>query len=250
MGLIKTKGIVIGVANSSDHDKVLTVLTPDLGKISVFCKGAKKPKSALLNTTEYLAFSEMILYRSVNEHYSINSAEVIEVFYNLRTDLEKLNYATTISKMVYDVTQENEEASQILSLFLNTLFVLSETEKDRDLIFSIFQIRLLAILGFLPNVARCVQCGTPMLEEMNDFYFSIREDGVKCEVCQRLDKGIIHLSKTAFSALIYILSCDAKKLFSFEIPREAIEELKLLARIYTTQKLEKEYSVVLYEKKR
>lgn len=246
MGLIKTKGIVIGVANSADNDKILTMLTPDLGKISVFCKGAKKSKSALLNSTEYLAFSEIILYKSANDNYSINSAEVIEVFYNLRIDIEKLNYATTISKMVYDVTQENEPAIQILQLFLNTLFVLSETEKNMDLIFSIFQIRLLAIIGFLPNVAKCINCGAPMVEEMNEFYFSIKDDGVKCEMCKRLDKSAIHLSKTAFSALIYALSCDSKKLFSFEIPEDAIEELKLLTRIYTAQKLEKEYVVQKY----
>ena len=246
MGLIKTKGIVIGIANSADHDKILTVLTPDLGKISVFCKGAKKSKNALLNATEYLAFSEMILYKSANEHYSINSAEVIEIFYNLRIDIEKLNYATTISKIIYDITQENEPAVQVLQLFLNTLFVLSETEKNKDLVLSVFELRLLAQIGFLPNVARCVNCGTLMHEEMNDFYFSIKDDGVKCEICKRLDKGIIHLSKTAFSALIYILSCQAKKLYSFDIPEEAILELKLLAKIYVTQKLEKEYSVLLY----
>ena len=246
MGLIKTKGIIIGVANSADNDKVLTVLTPDLGKISVFCKGAKKTKSALLNSTEYLAFSEFIIYKSTNDNYSINSAEVIEVFYKLRTDIEKLNYATTIAKIIYDVTQENEQAVQILQLFLNTLYVLSETEKNMDLVLSIFEIRLLAIIGFLPNVAKCTNCNTPMIEEMNDFFFSIKDDGVKCEICQRVDKGVIHLNKTTFSALIYILSCEPKKIYSFEIPGEAIDELKLLATIYTTQKLEKEYIVQKY----
>ena len=246
MGLIKTKGIVIGVANSADNDKVLTILTPDLGKISVFCKGAKKTKSTLINVAEYLAFSEFVIYKSANDNYSINSADIIEVFYNLRIDIDKLNYATTISKIIYDVTQENEPAVQILQLFLNTLFVLSETKKNMDLIFSIFQIRLLAIIGFLPNVARCVNCGTVMTEEMNNFHFSIKDDGVKCEICQRLDKGIIHLSKTAFSAIIYTLSCDCKKIFSFEIPENAIDELKVLTRLYTTQKLEKEYIVPKY----
>lgn len=246
MGLIKTKGIVIGVANSADNDKVLTILTPDLGKITAFCKGAKKQKSALLNSTEYLAFSEIIIYKSANDNYSINSAEVIELFYNLRVDIEKLNYATTISKIVYDVTQENEPASQILQLFLNTLYILSETDKNKDLVLSIFELRLLAIIGFMPKVSKCVNCETPMTEEMEDFYFSIKDDGVKCEICKRLDKGIIHLSKTAFSTLIYVLSCEPKKLFAFEIPEDAINEIKLLAKIYTTQKLEREYVVQKY----
>jgi DNA repair protein RecO (recombination protein O) len=168
------------------------------------------------------------------------------VFYNLRTDLDKLSYATEISKMIYDVTEENIPAYDILSLFLNTLYVISESEKSLDLIYSVFQIRLLAILGFLPQVSSCVNCGEPMVENMDDFYFSIKEDGVKCKACQKLDKSVIHLSKTTFSAFIYILSCDSKKLFSFEIPQESINELSMLSKVYTTQKLDKEYKVIKY----
>ena len=61
-----------------------------------------------------------------------------------------------------------------------------------------------------------------------------------------MDKSIVHLSKTSFSALIYVLSCDSKKLFSFEIPDEAIQELKVLTKLYTTSKLEKEYVIQKY----
>ena len=128
-----------------------------------------------MSSSEYLSFSEFVLYKSPNDNYSINSAETIEVFYNLRTDLDKLSYATEISKMVYDVTEENIPAYDILSLFLNTLYVISESDKSLDLIYSVFQIRLLAILGFLPQVATCINCGEPMVESMEDFYFSIKD---------------------------------------------------------------------------
>ena len=214
------------------------------GKISCFYKGVKKSKSSTLNSSEYLSFNELVIYKSPSDHYSINSAEVIELFYNLRTDVDKLNYATTISKMIYDVTEENIPAPDILQLFLNTLYVISETDKNLDLIFCVFRIRLLAILGFLPQIATCIDCGKPMTEDMNEFYFSIKDDGVKCDSCQKLDKSIIKLSKTTFSALIYTLSCDSKKLFSFEIPEEDLQELKLICKIYTAQKLEKEYDIM------
>lgn len=246
MGLIKTKGIVIAVANSSDNDKVLTVLTQDLGKISVFCKGAKKNKSALLNVSEYLAFSDFIIFKSPNDKYSLNSAEVIELFYNLRMDIEKLNYATVMTRIIYDVVQENQYSEEILQLLLNSLYVLSNTDKDCDLVLSIFEIRILALLGFTPRVNSCVSCGTPMTEDMQEFFFSIKDDGVKCEVCSRIDKGTIKLNKTSFMALIYILTAEPKKLFSFEVPEESINELKLLAQIYLTEKLEKEYKVIKY----
>ena len=244
MGVIKTKGIVIASANSSDNDKVLTILTPDLGKISAFYKGAKKSKTASLNSSEYLSFSDLVLYKSPNDNYSINNAETIEVFFNLRVDIDKLNYATAISKMVYDVTEENIPSYDILQLFLNTLYVISETDKNLDLVFSVFQIRLLAILGFLPQIDRCINCDEPMVEEMEEFYFSIKDDGVKCKTCQKLDKSIIRLSKASFSAIVYALSCDAKKLYSFELPQDDIDELKVFTKLYTTQKLDKEYNVI------
>ncbi len=214
------------------------------GKISAFYKGAKKSKMASLNSSEYLSFNDLLLYKSPNDNYSINSAETIEVFYNIRTDIDKLNYATVISKMIYDVTEENIPSYDILQLFLNTLYVISETEKDLDLVFSVFQIRLLAILGFLPQVDRCVNCDEPMVEEMEEFYFSLKDDGVKCSACQKLDKSIVRLSKASFSALVYALSCDAKKLYSFELPKDDIDELRIFTKLYTTQKLEKEYNVV------
>lgn len=246
MGLIKTKGIVIAVANSSDNDKVLTVLTNDLGKISVFCKGAKKNKSALLNVSEYLAFSDIILYKSPNDNYSLNSADVIELFYNLRMDIEKLNYATVMTRIIYDVVQENQYSEEILQLLLNSLYVLSNTDKNCDLVLAIFEIRMLALLGYTPRVNACVNCNTQLTEDMQEFFFSIKDDGVKCVTCSKLDKGVIKLNKTSFMALIYILTSEPKKLFSFEVPEESINELKLLAQIYLMEKLEKEYKVIKY----
>ena len=224
----------------------LRFLLLNFGKISAFYKSAKKSKASTLNSSEYLAFCDFILYKSPNDNYSVNSADVIELFYNLRIDIEKLNYAVALSKIVYDVTDENIPAGDILQLFLNTLYVISETDKNLELVYSIFQIRLLALLGFVPKLSECVVCGKKMTEDMDGFYFSIKDDGVKCESCSKLDKGIIHLSKTSFSALIYSLSCDAKKLYSFEIPEESITELAILAKLYTTQKLEKEYLVQKY----
>ena len=45
---IKTTGIVIAENSLGDSDKILTILTPNVGKISCVAKGAKRPKSMLL----------------------------------------------------------------------------------------------------------------------------------------------------------------------------------------------------------
>lgn len=243
MGIIKTKGIVIKIANSSDNDKVLTVLTAEKGKIRVFCKGAKKTKGTFLASTEFLCYSDMVLFEGNGDMYNLSSAEPINVFYNLRMDIDKLMYASTIAKIINDVCQEEELSFQRLQLLLNTLYVLSETDKNADFVFSIFRIRLLAILGYVPRLKACTGCEKNAVDIENDMYFSIKDNGIKCAACKTQDKGAIKISYTTYTSLVYILSTEPKKLFSFDIPQDAINELNLIAKIYTFEKLEKEYVV-------
>ena len=115
----------------------------------------------------------------------MNSCETIEVFYNLRTDLDKLITATNITKIILDVTTENQNSFRVLQLFLNTLYTISETDKPIDLVNSIFKLRLISIIGFAPNISECVNCKT----KENLKYFSLKDNGFKCENCGRIDKG-------------------------------------------------------------
>lgn len=125
------------------------------GKISCVAKGARRPKSALLAGTQIFCFGEYLVY-SGTKTYHINSVEPVEVFYNLRVDLDKLKYAVHINKITQDITHENQNCYKILQLLLNTLYTISETNKDLDLILGIFKLRLLCILGFTPRIDKCV----------------------------------------------------------------------------------------------
>ena len=135
MGLLKVKGIVISENNMNDFDKMITILTPN-GKIGCSAKGARRTKSLLLAGTQFLCFGDFLLYKG-NDIYSVNSCEPIEIFYNIRNDLDKLMIAAEITKIINDVTTENQNTYNILKLYLNTLYTLSEKEKNPNLIISI-----------------------------------------------------------------------------------------------------------------
>ena len=101
MGIMKTKGIIIAENFVNDYDKMLVMLTPNLGKISCSAKGARKTKSPLLASTQFLCFGEYILYKNpTSDIYLINSCDIIEVFYNIRIDLEKLEKVSEITKII------------------------------------------------------------------------------------------------------------------------------------------------------
>ncbi len=238
MKTVKTKGIIIAEKIMSDFDKMLTILTPNMGKIECVAKGSRRPKSLLMAGTQFLCFGDYMLYKG-GENYSMNSCETIELFYNIRTDLDKLKYAVYITKIINDVTTENQNNYKILQLYLNTLYVISNTDKDLEFITSIFRLRLLSIIGYRPEIEECKTCK----EKENLTKFSIRDNGFKCTACGKQDKGAIDMSETTKDAIRYIILSDAKKIYSFQVPKESIEELKIISKLYLTEKLEKEYKM-------
>lgn len=208
------------------------------GKISCVAKGARRPKSALLAGTQMFCFGEYLVYKG-SQTYHINSVEPIEVFYNLRVDLDKLKYAVHINKIVQDVTHENQNCYKILQLVLNTLYTISETDKNLDLILSVFKLHLLCILGFTPQVMQCTNCK----EKENLAYFSIKDNGLKCKICGKQDTSTIQISESTLNAIKYTVTAPPKKLYSFSLKEEALEEFKLVTKLYFNEKLEKEYKL-------
>ena len=235
---VKTKGIIIAENNLGDFDKMLTMLTPGLGKISCVAKGARRPKSALLGGTQLFCFGEYVMFSGTNT-YHINSCETIEIFYKIRTDLDKLKYAIHIDKIIQDVTQENQNSYKILQLFLNTLYIISETNKDLEFILSIFKFRLLSLLGFFPQIEKCLVCG----EHENLNFFSIQQNGFKCKTCGKQDTSAISINESTKNAIKYTFYSPPKKLYNFELKEESLEEYKLISKIYFNEKLEKEYKI-------
>lgn len=237
MGIIKTKGIILQQNSMGDNDAMVTLLTPDLGKIGCAAKGAKRPKSALMAGTQFLCFGDFIIYKGVSS-YNINSCEPIEIFYNIRLDIDKLTYATEVAKIVNDVTEENVSEYRVLQLTLNTLYMISETDKDLDFILSVFKLRLLSIIGFRPEIEKCTNCN----EKQDLAYFSIKDNGLKCKNCGRIDKSAIMINDSTVKAIKFIIWADAKKIFSFDISEESKSQLKLITKLYLDKCIEKEYN--------
>lgn len=80
-------------------------------------------------------------------------------------------------------------------------------------------------------------------EEDNLKYFSIKDNGLKCEACGKQDTSSIQISKSTLSAIKYTVIAPPKKIFSFDLKDEALEEFKLVTKLYFDEKLEKKYRV-------
>lgn len=237
MSYIKTKGIVLKEVNVGEADKILTIFSKSKGKISGAAKGARRPKSRLIAGTQLFCYSEFVLFKG-KDIYSVSSCDVIEPFYEIRKDLVKLTYAAHINEIVSDIVQEEQPSSKVLQLFLNSLYMLAKTDKSPQLITRIFEIRLMAILGYAPSVTGCIRCGR---EDFKDFYFSFKHCGFLCKHCIGDDLYAFKLSEGAARAINYIVYSKMKNIFNFEVSSPILLELEKVSKRYIRDRLDKEY---------
>jgi len=86
MGYIKTDGIIIREVDTGEADKVVTILTRTMGKVSAFAKNSRRPRSSLVAGTQYLCLCNFILFKGKDLH-SLSSCDMIEPFYQIRCDV-------------------------------------------------------------------------------------------------------------------------------------------------------------------
>jgi len=244
MGYLKTHGIVLREVNTGEADKILTIFTKDQGKVSGVAKSARKPKSKFVAGAQFLCYSEFVMFKG-RDMFSINSCDLVEPFYNIRNDIVKLTYSAHLSEILNDVIQENQPATKVLQLFLNSLHVLANTEKNPELITRIFEIRLLSIIGYPPYVQGCTECGN---EEFSGLYFSFKKCGFLCKACSQVDKLAISITIGTARTLNYIVHANLKDVFSFEVSEEVLWELGRISRRYLHEMLEKDYKKLDYLK--
>lgn len=217
------KGIIIKEIPYKDNDKILTILTDKLGKISCIARGAKRTNSPILANSQYLVYSEFVLYKS-KKFYYINSASVINMFYKFRVDFDKMEKAFELTRIINLITDENEDTSDILKLFLNTIYIIENDMKDIQFVLSVFRIKLFSLLGFAPNISKCSECGQPLkISQETDkqvyYYYDYVSNIFVCDNCigNRDLKRYLKISYATVAAIRYISKVDLKKVFSFKI---------------------------------
>lgn len=205
--LINTQGIVLRETKFNDLDKILTILTKKNGKVQSIAKGSRRPKSRLMPSTNVFCYSDLILYKGRN-FYHMNQGDIINSFYSLRNDLEKLAYASYIVELVDFGMPELEQNDKVFNLLLKTLLVLSHMEKDYLKLVYAFEIKYISFIGYRPQLDSCVNCGTNIEEFLG---FSVLSGGVLCKNCINREKSVKKISNNIqqkLKALLYIkLDC-------------------------------------------
>lgn len=242
---IKTDGLIIQEKSLSENDRLVTILTRELGIITAFVKGAKNIKSKNFSGTQIFCYSDLLIYKGRNK-YIINEAYRKSYFWNLTSDIEKLSLAQYFCELV-SVTVHEEPAHDILRLILNSLYYLSNDIYKKVIIKVVFELRLLSMLGFMPNLVSCKSCHIYNTQLM---YFSPKQGCLLCKNCYYKNKrpGYIEVSPGIIDCMRHIIYSDFKKVFSFELKEELLKKLNDISEIYILTHVDKKLKTLDFYK--
>ena len=213
-----TKGLVLRETNYKETSKMLTVLTETDGKISVSARGTRRKGSRIGAASQLLAYSEMTLFYHKGR-WTLNEANTIELFPAIREDVELLALGSYFAELLEAVTDEDQPNPEILSLGLNSLYALGRKTYPKELVKAAFEMRLISLAGYEPELNSCVKCGSADLKKN---LCTARKTGNRLLKMRRRGEFNAALQVRS-SALRYIVSADPKNYFplSWGAPRQS-----------------------------
>ncbi len=174
--------IVLRYADYRDNDRMLTLLSPSRGRLDVMLRNCRKPKSHHLNAGELFALGEYLLYEN-GGHATVTSVHLIETFYPLRNDFDRLTCGIYLLNLAEAVAEPEQEERELFMLLLHTLSRLTFSDQAWKPLLAGFLLHFSACQGFRPRLNHCVRCGQSFPEE-GPFFFDSEAGGLICAGCR------------------------------------------------------------------
>jgi DNA repair protein RecO (recombination protein O) len=228
--IYRTEAIILRRTDLSEADRILTLYTPQWGKLRGIAKGIRRPASKLRGHLELFTRSKLLMARGRNLDV-ITGAETTEAFHGLRDEhpdaLERIGIAYYLAELLDRFTEDGVENRAIWDLLVAALRALSDGVNPA-IVARHYELRLLGYLGYQPNLDTCAGCDEP-LEPVENRY-SIELGGVLCPECRSHDPAAEPLSVNALKLLRLLAREDARTVARLRIPPALGGEVETILR--------------------
>ena len=174
-------GVIVREVNVGDNDKLLTIITPESGRISVMAKGARSSKSKTLAATQLYTYGNFEIYEK-GDYKWLRGASVQESFFDMRNTIEGLSLAAYLAYIAYELTGDGEDSSEMLRLTLNAFYAISKKIAPLSIIKGVYELRSAAREGFRPDLSGCRHFRGG---EEENIYLDVMNGCVICSQCMQ-----------------------------------------------------------------
>ncbi len=236
----RTEAIVLRRSDFGESDRLLTLFSKEFGKIRAVAKGARKPQSRKTGHVELFMCSRFLLAEGRDLHI-VTQAELVEAYAPLRADLVRVTYAAYACELLDRFTTENDRHSDMYDLLSQALGWFAG-ESDLLLAARVYELRLLNMAGYRPQLHECLHCREPIQEQ--DQFFSVALGGLLCPNCQAADARALPLTAVAVKVLRYLQTRPWEVVKKLQLKRPLQHELENVLHHYLLYLLERDLKSV------
>lgn len=218
--LYRLRAIVLRRRDFGEADRIVTVLSAERGKVRLVAKGSRRTNSRLAGHLEPFCAVRLLVARTRGIDI-ISQAETLETFAHLRQHESAIAIAGYLAELVDALMPEDERQEAVYDLLFSSYRLIDEGH-DARLVSHIAELGLLRILGYRPELERCIVCTRPITPETNGFSV---EGGVLCPDCLRVRPDARPIAINALKVLRLIDRGEIQRLLALRIPPETLTEV-------------------------
>ncbi len=231
----RVEAIVLRHADWGEADRLLWLFTREQGKLQAVAKGVRKPRSRKAGHLEPFTRVDLLLAHG-RDLPIITQADARETYQALREDLIRVGYAAYVIELLDRFTYEEGENIALFRLLSETLSRIN-IENDPALAVRYYEVRLLDLVGFRPQLQQCVNCGADI--QPVDQFFSFAKGGVICPNCGSKEPGVCFISLPALKILRHFQRSNYSEAQRARLTSVIDHELESLMGNYLTYLLER-----------
>ena len=241
-----TRALVLREVRYKEADRILTLFTDTDGKLTAKARGALRKSSRTAAATQQLTYSEMTLFGNRGK-WTVNEAALIEPFSGLRGDIERFALGSYFAECMDAFSVEDQPEPALLQLGLNCLYALSQGKQDPLKVKAVFELRLMVLAGYEPDLTGCCVCGT---EDVAEPILCLEDGGICCRSCRKASMGTgVQLDEASLAAFRFVAAAPAKQLLSFQLEERSLLLFSEAAERYMLMHAERGFSTLDYWKK-
>lgn len=176
---LRAEVVVLRHSDWGEADRLLVLFSREAGKLRAVAKGARKIRSRKAGHLEPFTRVKLMLARG-RDFWIVTQAETVDAYLPLREDLVRTAYAAYVLELLDRFTYEEGENRPLFQLLVDTLGRVSSLP-DPFAAVRYYEIRLLDLMGFRPELTFCVRCESEIKAE--DQFFDAAMGGVLCPRC-------------------------------------------------------------------
>ena len=222
-----TEGIVVRLRDIGEADRLIWLITPDRGIIRCVAKSARKPTSRLGGHIDLLRHVTLSL-RSGRTLDNVGQAETVSSFRGLHTDLLKASTGSYLAELAERFSVEGGASPQLFGLLVSALTHLEASPRPQALARR-FEMRLLDLSGFTPQLDMCVECGQDLLKEER-LLFSAARGGILCPRCRSGQSALLPASAEAIKFMRFLRTAGWTRAERIHVPEEAFHQTQRILR--------------------